>query len=323
MKHTSTLLLALFLLLLIGCGERAADQSKAPETPAKAVVNPPMFQADSAYAWVEAQLAFGPRAPGTPAHAACASYLLQELGRFSDTVQLQTAPITAHDGKKFQLKNIIASFQPDLQKRVLLAAHWDTRPRAEQDSERTDEAIAGANDGASGVAVLLEIARLLQQQQPAIGVDIVLFDLEDYGISEVADSYCLGSQYWAANPHRADYMPQYGILLDMVGAPGARFFMEGFSMYYAPHVVRKVWNAAHALGYSPFFSFQQSGPITDDHYYVNKIANIPMIDIIQHDPGTSTGFGQYWHTHADDIEQIDRATLQAVGQTVLWVLYQE
>ena len=319
------ILFGLLLLLAVGAckNESSETQEKAPEQPAKAVVTHPPFNADSAYAWVEAQVNFGPRTPGSAAHAACADYLVKTLQRFTPEVQVQSAPIKAHDGKTFQLKNIIASFNPTQKKRVVLAAHWDTRPRADQDTERTNQAIDGANDGASGVAVLLEMARNFALQAPSVGVDIVLFDLEDYGISEVADSYCLGSQYWAANPHKTGYRAEYGILYDMVGGKDARFYMEGYSMYYAPHIMRKVWNAAHDLGFGSFFTFQQSNPITDDHYYVNKIAGIPMIDIIEHDPTSPTGFGKYWHTHDDGMEVIDRATLQAVGQSTLWVVYQE
>ncbi len=317
-------LIALLVLSLVGCENRPKEEAAA-EPAAEPVVRVavPVFSGDSAYAWVKTQVGFGPRNPGSKGHARTADYLVAELRRFAPEVVVQTAPVKTHDGKTFPLKNIIASFNPGAQKRILLAAHWDTRPRADQDSQRQQQPIDGANDGASGVGVLLEIARQLAAQPVAIGIDIVLFDLEDYGIGEEADSYCLGSQYWAKNPHKAGYKANYGILLDMVGARDARFFQEGFSTYYAPQVVRKVWNAAYDLGYGHHFAFQSSAPITDDHYYVNKIANLPMIDIIQHDPQTPSGFGAYWHTHQDDMAVIDPATLKAVGQTLLHVLYHE
>ncbi|MFN3529330.1 MAG: M28 family peptidase [Bacteroidia bacterium] len=324
MKNITIPLLSVLILLLSACQEaKKADDKPTVAAPKKERVAVPEFNADSAYAWVATQVAFGPRSPGSKGHQVCGDYLVQELLRFTPHVQEQNAPIRMHDGKSFKLRNIIASFNPDQDKRILLAAHWDTRPRAENDPLRVDEAIDGANDGASGVGVLLEIARNLALQAPKAGIDIIFFDLEDYGISEVSDSYCMGSQYWAANPHEPGYRAEYGILLDMVGGKGARFFMEGFSMYYAPQVVRKVWNAGYELGFSDYFKFQQSGPITDDHYYVNRIAGIPMIDIIEYDPNTETGFGKYWHTHDDNMDVIDRNTLKAVGQTVLWVIYQE
>ncbi len=319
-------LLPLMLLIgLVGCKNKSETDENTITSPQaeQPTVNVPDFSADSAFAWVKAQVDFGPRNPGSKGHALTADFLVAELKRFTPEVLVQTAPIRMHDGKTFPLKNIIASFNPEAKKRILLSAHWDTRPRADQDSERSNEPIAGANDGASGVAVLLEIARQLAAQPVKVGVDIVLFDLEDYGISEASDSYCMGSQYWAAKPHKAGYKADYGILLDMVGAKDARFFQEGFSTYYAAHVVRKVWNTAYDLGYGRFFAFQSSAPITDDHYYVNKIAGIPMIDIIQYDPLTNSGFGAYWHTHADDLAVIDPVTLKAVGQTLLHLLYHE
>lgn len=322
MKKAQIILLLLFVVT--SCtNDPKPEEKEAAATNAKPEVAVPAFAADSAYAWVKAQVGFGPRNPGSKGHALTAAYLEAELKRFAPEVVVQTAPIQMHDGKTFPLKNIIASFNPDVKKRIVLAAHWDTRPRADNGNERVNEPIAGANDGASGVAVLLEIARQLSAQAVTVGVDLVLFDLEDYGIGEEVDSYCKGSQYWAANPHKAGYKADYGILLDMVGAKDARFFQEGFSTYYAPHVVRKVWNTAYDLGYGRFFPFQSSAPITDDHYYVNKIAGIPMIDIIQHDPATSSGFGAFWHTHDDDLAVIDPATLQAVGQTLLHLLYHE
>jgi glutaminyl-peptide cyclotransferase len=315
-----------FLLLasLVACKTDKTEEKAGSHTQAeRPAVEVPQFNADSAYAAVVKQVNFGPRTPGSKAHAQTASWLVEAFSAHADTVLVQTANVKAHDGKSFGLKNIIASFNPAAKKRIVLAAHWDTRPRADMDDERTNEAIDGANDGASGVGVLLEVARQLAATPVNLGIDIVLFDLEDYGIGEVQDSYCLGSQYWSQNPHVPGYKAQYGILLDMVGAKNAVFYQEGFSTYYAPQVVRKVWDAAYTTGMGAWFSNQASTPITDDHYYVNKLSGIPMIDIIQHDPQTSTGFGSYWHTHDDTIDIIDKATLRAVGQTLLHVLYNE
>lgn len=283
----------------------------------------PVFVADSAYAQIEAQVKFGPRVPNTPAHVKCGNYLANEFRALGLLTVEQEFTATGYDGKKLKGKNIIASFNPKAGKRILIAAHWDTRPWADEDDTNPDSKLDGANDGASGVAVMLELARVLQAapNKPSVGVDFILFDVEDYGKSHVENSYCLGSQHWSAKKHLPNYSAFYGILLDMVGAKNARFNKEGFSMTYAPSVVNKIWDTGIQSGYSAFFVHQLAGSITDDHYYVNKIANIPMIDIIDYDP--VNGFGEYWHTHNDNLSVIDRNTLKAVGQTVLNVLYLE
>jgi Zn-dependent M28 family amino/carboxypeptidase len=186
-----------------------------------------------------------------------------------------------------------------------------------------------ANDGASGVGVLLEMARQFSIQKPEIGVDIIFFDAEDYGAPQnysgaSEDAWCLGSQYWANNPHKAGYTAEFGILLDMVGAPNATFYKEDFSMYYAAGIVEKVWSTAATLGFSNYFRDEKTGAITDDHVYINKIAGIPSIDIIQYrNEGQNSGFGHYWHTVNDTMENIDKNTLFAVGTTVMHVVYNE
>lgn len=288
-------------------------------------VSPPAFNADSAYAFVEQQVAFGPRVPNTPEHVACGNFLIEKLRGWGAKMTIQEFRATAFDGTALNGKNIMASINPGAQKRVLLAAHWDTRPFADQDDERQSEPILGANDGGSGVAVLLEVARtiLTAADKPNIGVDIMLFDLEDYGKSNVRNSYCLGSQYWSANKVPAGYSAYYGILLDMVGAKDAQFYREAISMEYAPRIVERVWNMGQQMGYATHFIQQNTDGVTDDHYYVNEIAKIPMIDIIQHDPQTDNFFGAYWHTHDDNMDIISRQTLKAVGHTVLAVIYNE
>jgi glutaminyl-peptide cyclotransferase len=316
----------LTVFLLFSC--KTDTPKEAPSTPTYTIVNAPDFNADSAYYYIEKQVSFGPRVPNTPEHQAAALWLAEKLGEFADTVYLQKADLKAFDGTILKATNIIGSFNDQAQKRVLLAAHWDTRPFADQDSERTNEPILGANDGASGVGVLIELARILSENPVNIGVDIILFDAEDYGqpsfssLPYVPDSYCLGSQYWAANPHKKNYTADFGILLDMVGAENAVFTMEGTSVYYAKNILYKVWSIGKVLGFSDYFSFQETPPITDDHLYINKIAGIPTIDIIQYDRATRTGFGEYWHTHDDDMSIISKNTLKAVGQTVTQVVYQ-
>lgn len=323
MFRTTTSLAALCTLLLFGCGEEAPPAQQAATKDRLAV---PKFERDSAYAYIERQLAFGPRVPNTEPHRQAKDWLVGQLKGFGAKVIEQDFEATAYTGTVLQGTNIIAQYQPEAQERILLAAHWDTRPFADSpiNQERRDEPILGADDGGSGVAVLLEIARQLQAHPIDIGVDIVLFDAEDYGEGggNNAESYALGAQYWSRNPHLSGAQrPQYGILLDMVGARGARFTKEYFSVQFAPDLVEKVWKLAQDMGYGNYFVNEQTGGITDDHYYVNTIARIPMIDIINRPIGTQTGFGEYWHTHDDDIEVIDKRTLRAVGQVVLAVLY--
>ncbi|MFN5704994.1 MAG: M28 family peptidase, partial [bacterium] len=269
----------------------------------------------------------GPRVPGTKAHAKCAEWLQAELKKFGGSVYVQSGEVTTFDGKKFQLKNIIASFNAKAAKRILLAAHWDTRPFADQDDENKNNAIDGANDGGSGVGVLLEIARQMQMKNTDVGVDIILFDIEDYGQPEISaykqmqDSYCLGSQYWAKNPPIPNYKPMFGILLDMVGGENAVFMQEEISRVYAPQVLEKVWAAAAQAGYSSYFSYQASPAIIDDHYYVNTLANITMIDIIHRDETSASGFWKHWHTNEDKLDKIDKKSLKAVGQAVMQTIY--
>lgn len=318
-------LFSVMAIFLSSCGEGTKPNDKViTEKPVvKPAVQAPVFNQDSAYYFVEKQVSFGPRIPNTVAHQRCSDYLVREFKKYGLTVVEQDFQATTFDGKTLRSKNIIASINPSAAKRIILASHWDTRPWSDEDKTSPDKTFDGANDGASGVGVLLEIARAVGriEKKPSVGVDIILFDAEDYGKSEHQDSYCLGSQYWSKNKHVPNYSAFYGILLDMVGAKGARFNKEGVSMEYAPSVVNKIWEQASALGYNQYFIHQTAGSITDDHFYVNKIAKIPMVDIIQYDPGS--GFGDFWHTQDDNMQVIDRNTLKAVGQTLLQVVYSE
>lgn len=291
----------------------------------------PEFDADSAYNYVSQQVEFGPRVPNTKEHVACGDYLVASLKRFGADVMEQKMVVTAFDGTKLNARNIIGTYGGDMKKRVLLFAHWDTRPFADQDSDKSrwNEPILGANDGASGVGVLLEIARQINLKAPKIGVDIIFFDAEDYGDPTFAKNvpdgewWCLGSQYWAKNPHVENYKADYGILLDMVGAKDATFFREQVSMHFAESIVGKVWGTANQLGYDNYFINKNEGAITDDHVYVNKGRHIPSIDIIQLDEKSGYSFGHYWHTHDDNMDVIDSQTLGVVGQTVMEVVYKE
>ena len=326
--------LGLLLLMVTACTSREATES--PEATAEvALVPAPNFVADSAYRYIEQQVAFGPRVPGTAAHRACQEFLVEKLTGFGADVQVQSFEAEAYDGAQLPLRNIMARLYPDQPKRILLAAHWDTRPVADQDSVRTDEPIDGANDGASGVGVLLELARALHQADtvPSVGIDILLFDGEDYGEPDAyrqatAESsqktwWCLGSQYWATHKVPENYSAYYGILLDMVGAKDATFYQEGVSRRVAPSVVERVWQVGEALGYGAYFVNKDSPEIIDDHVYVSYDGKIPMIDIIEYEPANDAYFGHYWHTHADSMNIISRETLQAVGETVMQVIYRE
>lgn len=291
----------------------------------------PDFDADSAYHYIKIQVDFGPRVPNTESHEKCADFLIGKLEAYCADVMVQKTTVKTYNGKPLQIKNIIGRFNPQNNQRILLFAHWDTRPFADYcpDPERRNEPIPGANDGASGVGVLLEIARQLKILPPKIGVDIIFFDAEDYGqpahlnLPAVKDDWCLGSQYWAINPHEKDYFARFGILLDMVGARDALFTKEGTSVYYAANIVDRVWRTAQNAGYERYFSDEKTIPITDDHFYINQRAKIPSIAIIEYDHETKTKFGKYWHTHNDNMKIIDKATLKAVGQTVLHVVYIE
>ena len=336
MKQNYPLIAAALLMVgtILACGSNrktTADALADTSTATKTAAPVPAFCADSAYRYVGEQVAFGPRVPNTAAHRACGDYLIEKLRQFGATVSVQEADLVAYDNTILKARNIIGSYQPDNRRRILLCAHWDSRPYAdaERDRKRQRQPILGANDGASGVGVLLELARLIQQQQPALGVDIVFFDAEDYGMPSFhrgpykPDTWCLGSQYWGRVPHTQGYNARYGILLDMVGGRGATFYREPFSQRTAPEQVKKIWDTAHRLGFGDFFPQAEGSEVTDDHVYVYNLTRIPCVDIINYDPNADTGFGDFWHTHADDMDIIDRATLNAVGRTVAEVIYNE
>jgi Zn-dependent M28 family amino/carboxypeptidase len=328
------LLLFTLAVFILSCGNsKPKTTSTATTKKANALaIKVPDFNADSAYNYVAKQLSFGPRVPGSEAHKACALWMEKTLREFTDEVKIQNFKTRVYNNQIFEGKNIIASFKPNIQNRIFLAAHWDSRPYADHDpdSDNHNTPIDGANDGASGCGVLMEIARQLSMQNPSIGVDIIFFDLEDYGppqdtqTNEATDTWGLGSQYWSKNPHTYGYSAKYGILLDMVGATNATFPLEGFSMYYAPDITKKVWDIAAKEGYGDYFIYDNGAYITDDHYFVNELAKIPTLNIIHLDPTSVNGtFYDYWHTVNDNLDQIDPATLKAVGQTVLAVIFKE
>ena len=323
--------LILSVVALFSCNSEKKDNSQSKK-PVR-TVTVPVFNSDSAFAFVKRQVDFGPRIPNTKAHQAAGDYFIKELTRLGAQVQVQAFEQETFDGQVLKLRNVVAAFNPAEKKRILLAAHWDTRPWSDKDKEKSNDAFSGANDGASGVGVLLEIARVMSTNTPPdVGIDIILFDGEDWGErfnqpdvplpEDLHDWWCLGSQYWSKNKHKANYSAYFGILLDMVGAKNAQFHREGYSLEFAPSIVDKVWNTAERLGYSHVFVKANQAGITDDHLFVNQIGKIPMIDVVQFEPGIGF-FGEFHHTQKDNMELISKETLKAVGQTVLDVVYRE
>ena len=266
------------------------------------------------------------------AHDKCGDYIAGKFKEFGAEVISQNAELTRYDGMKLKARNIIASYNSGNPIRVMICGHWDSRPWADNDKndDKHQSPIDGANDGASSVGVMLEMARQIQAKAPEIGVDFICFDAEDSGKPQWAEkedenneaTWCLGSQYWSANMHKEDYFARYGILLDMVGGRGSVFMKEGFSVQYASDVVDKVWKAAEKCGYSAYFKNVGGGYVTDDHLPVNRIAGIPCIDVIGSD-AVNGGFVSSWHTVDDNMDNIDKGTLKAVGQTMMEVIYNE
>ncbi len=318
--HLAAGILLAWCLLLVSCKQPTATEAKAPSVARD--ISIPAFNRDSAYAFVEKQVSFGPRNLGSEGHRACLDWLVAKLQSFGLETQRQTFAAELYTNEVFPATNVLAYYRRDLSRRILLCAHWDTRHVAEKDADANmqDQPILGADDGASGVAVLLEIARVLQSEPVEIGIDFVFFDAEDQGSNNGAiESWCLGSQHWSKNLAPGN-RPEYGILLDMVGSKGATFPKEAISLSYAGHIVDKVWPLASAMGYGHYFVNTRVQAITDDHLFVNRIARIPTIDIINY---SRDSFGHYHHTHQDNMEIIDRTTLRAVGQVVLALLFKE
>ena len=328
------------LVLLTGCPDKKATETAESSTPAAAPALPkaPVFNADSAYAFTAKQVAFGPRVPNSKAHIACGNWLVAKLKSYKMKVMEQPFEAMTFDGTNIHARNIIAQYQPQAVRRVAIFGHWDTRPFADADPDprKRNQPMDGASDGASAVAVALEMARILSQlpeaQAPNVGVDFIFFDAEDWGHDETTqkdvknqlaggttDSWCLGSQYWGTHLLPTGYKAEYGVLLDMVGAKGGKFTREETSRNSAAFALDKIWGVAAQLGYSNYFLYENTTGITDDHVYTNK-AGIPTIDIYHYDSPTSI-FPPYHHATTDNMSIIDRNTLKAVGQTMTQVLF--
>jgi len=327
----SILFVAGLTLLLSSCKKdtQVNNEPIKDGTTANATVKVPVFSKDTAYAFVAKQVSFGPRIPGTEAHKATRQWLVQKFKSYGAAVNEQSFKVNTVPLGEVRSANIIASFNPTFARRVVLAAHWDTRYAADEDDTLPKETFDGADDGGSGVAVLLEIARLLKDNPIALGVDLILFDAEDQGTSGgKEDTWCLGSQYWAEHPHVKGYRAEYGILLDMVGAKGATFQKEDLKNVFQAEKVRKIhnlydqlWALAKGMNKSALFLEFNGKPFVDDHYYVNLRTDIPMIDIIHKPVDSTKGFGKHWHTHDDNMNVIDPNILGAVGQVVTAYVY--
>lgn len=332
MKKTLFLILpSLILLTVLSCkGKQTVTQEDNTDSVQQVGS---VFMEDSAYAYCAKQCDFGPRTMNSKAHDDCRQWIVDKFASFGMEVIQQNAMLKGYDGTQLNSTNIIAQYKPELESRILLCAHWDARPWADNDPDEANHktAIDAANDGASGVAVMLEIARLLQKDSLSYGVDFICFDAEDWGLPQWEvptdnsdETWALGAQYWSTHPHKEGYKANCGILLDMVGGNGAQFCFELFSKQKAESVQQVVWGAASTAGYGSFFPYKDGGYITDDHLPINENLNIPCIDIIPYYPDCEqSSFGPTWHTVNDNMQNISKETLKAVGQTLVQVLYQQ
>lgn len=302
----------------VGAKASSAEEDKREELH----VSRPAFDADSAYFYVEQLVSFGPRVPNTEAHRLSGDWLVARLREFGWEVKEQNAVLEAFDGTRLNARNIFAQLNPGRSDRILLLAHWDSRPWADQDPDpaKRKEAVPGANDGASGIGVLLEIARQLKLQKSDAAVDILFVDAEDWGDEGNEESWALGTRYFAENPPVEGYRPLQAILLDMVGSKDARFGKEYFSQQSNPGLLNRVWSKAAELGYGSYFQPGFGGAVTDDH--VQLISHgIPSIDIIDYRYSPEyQGFDPVWHTTADNMDNISKETLRAVGETVVAIV---
>lgn len=335
MKKSKIMIALLIVALIAGAAFNFLPSNKAEvsETEEIEKVQPvgPDFNADSAYIYLQEQCDFGPRTMNSVAHDKCEKWIIQKFEQYGCKVTTQKATLNGYDGTPLRSTNIMASYNPKATTRIMFCAHWDCRPWADNDPDSTNwhKPIVAANDAASGVGVMIELARILKGSGLELGVDFICFDAEDYGTpqwfegEDPGDTWALGAQYFANNLPEG-YAPRYGILLDMVGGVGAKFYREGMSMQYAPAIVKKVWNAARQVGYGSYFPKDDGGMITDDHIPINQTANIPCIDVIPYYPDCAqSSFGPTWHTIADNMDNIDKNTLKAVGQTMVQVLFTE
>lgn len=298
---------AALLILLLGCQARAGGGKRAASE----------FDGQTAFGYLEQQMAFGPRIPGRPGHRQTGDWLLAELRARADTVIVQEIRHVTRSGETLELRNFFARFRPAATERVLLVAHWDTRPMADKSENLGQQRlpVPGANDGASGVAVLLGVADALKARPPAQGVDLLFVDGEDYGDWNDAEhrDVLIGSRYFAAH-QPPGYQPLFAVVFDIVADKDLQIFQEGYSVQNAPEVVQRVWRTAADLGYERYFMPGVKHTLTDDHIPLQE-AGIRAIDVIDFDY-------PYWHTTDDTIDKVSAASLQIVGDVAVALVRQ-
>jgi glutaminyl-peptide cyclotransferase len=279
------------------------------------------FDGEQAMAYVREQLAFGPRVPGTEAHRRTGDWIVTQMRQRADTVIEQRWTHVTQRGDSLPMRNLLARFRPNVEQRVLYVAHWDTRPTADADRNlgaRT-QPIPGANDGASGVALLIALGDVLKKTPPSVGVDLLFVDGEDYGsFSDPSQrDVLIGSRYFADHPPSPNYQPLYGVVWDMIGDRDLNIYQEQNSVNAAPEVVQRVWQTAAELGYEDYFIAEVIEPINDDHVPLIK-KGLRVIDVIDIDFGPPVDNGSrpaatYHHTMQDTIDKISSRSLQIVG----------
>ena len=306
-RPTITILHNLFILLLAACQARAGAGNGAKTTRE--------FNGQTAFTYVEQQMAFGPRIPNTPGHDKMGDWLAAQLRQRADTVIVQAFTQKTSKGVTLRLRNFFARFRPEATDRVLFLAHWDTRPKADKSANLGQQQlpVPGANDGASGVAVLLGVADALKARAPGIGVDLLFVDGEDYGDFTDSTETLLGARYFAAHLPTG-YTPLFAVLFDMVGDKDLQFLQEGFSMSKAPEVVQRVWQVANQLGYAQVFVPRADEALIDDHVPLQQ-AGIHAIDVIDFT-------FPYHHTTEDTIDKVSAASLQIVGDVAVALVRQ-
>ncbi|MCA0390036.1 MAG: M28 family peptidase [Bacteroidetes bacterium] len=320
----ATVVLILFAVFFTSCKKNEEPPAvQPPQFEIQKRDNMPVFDSLNVYEYVKRQTEFGPRVSGLPSWENAKKYLIESLQKSGAKVTLQDFEAVVPWGEKMKFTNIIGSFNPDAAKRVLLCAHWDSRPHAdkEADSSKHKTPIPGANDGASGTGVLLELANVIGKNKLDYGVDIVLFDGEDYGVSSSLEGYCLGSKHFASN-FPLPIKPKFGILLDLVGDIEAVYMREPASMQYAGDLVELLWRYAQSSGNSRFKDFI-SQPIYDDHIPLNEagIKTLNIIDAGLVGANSANPRRNYWHTLNDDMRNISKTTLYDLGRVLTGFLY--